>query len=135
MKLKIILLLLHPELPTETLFIKVKADGVTREIPVSPNQSILDATLKAGLISGHRCKIGNCGTCRAMLTKGKVHHSRIKGVTHLKFQPAMPTTLDSNVIVDFNDRQSKPNMNRDNLIKIGFVISAILLFVFTLPCQ
>ena len=121
------------ELPTETLFIKVRVDGVTREIPVSPNQSILDASLKAGLISGHHCKIGNCGTCRAMLTKGKVHHSRIKGRESSEISTCHAYPLDSSVIVDFNDGQSKPNMNRDNLIKIGFVISAILLFVFTLP--
>jgi CDP-4-dehydro-6-deoxyglucose reductase len=41
---------------------------------VSPQQSVLDAALCAGLNLPHSCKGGNCGACRARLVKGEIRY-------------------------------------------------------------
>lgn len=43
-----------------------------RSFSVSPGRSVLDAALQAGLHVPHRCRSGNCGTCRARLLSGQV---------------------------------------------------------------
>ena len=41
---------------------------------VAPDQSLLDAALCASLNLPHSCKGGNCGSCRARLSKGEVFY-------------------------------------------------------------
>ncbi len=44
------------------------------EIEVEPQESILDAALRAGLNLPHSCKAGRCGSCRARILRGAVHY-------------------------------------------------------------
>jgi CDP-4-dehydro-6-deoxyglucose reductase len=46
------------------------------EIEVEPQESILDAALRAGLNLPHSCKAGRCGSCRARLLRGTVRYPR-----------------------------------------------------------
>jgi CDP-4-dehydro-6-deoxyglucose reductase len=46
------------------------------EIEVEPQESILDAALRAGLNLPHSCKAGRCGSCRARIVRGSVHYPR-----------------------------------------------------------
>lgn len=41
---------------------------------VAPDQTVLDAALRAGLKLPHGCNGGNCGACRARLKSGKVSY-------------------------------------------------------------
>jgi predicted CXXCH cytochrome family protein len=124
------------ELPTETLSIRVKSKGVTSTIPVSPNQTILDASLQSGLNIEHNCKLGNCLSCRAFLTNGDVHFSNSNGCDPGEILTCQAYPLDNSVHVEFGDNSLlKSIIHRDNLIKVGFVISCILLFVFTRPAN
>lgn len=45
-----------------------------RELRVSPEQSILDAALDAGINLPHSCKGGHCGSCRARIVQGAVQY-------------------------------------------------------------
>lgn len=47
-------------------------NGVQREVPVAPGETILDAGLRAGLDMPYSCHGGMCCTCRARLLRGKV---------------------------------------------------------------
>ena len=46
------------------------------EIEVEPQESILDAALRAGINLPHSCKAGRCGSCRARLLRGTVRYPR-----------------------------------------------------------
>jgi len=46
------------------------------EIEVEPQESILDAALRAGLNLPHSCKAGRCGSCRARIVRGAVRYPR-----------------------------------------------------------
>lgn len=46
------------------------------EIEVEPQESILDAALRAGLNLPHSCKAGRCGSCRARIVSGTVSYPR-----------------------------------------------------------
>jgi len=41
---------------------------------VAPGQTLLDAALGASLNLPHRCKSGNCGSCRARLLQGEIYY-------------------------------------------------------------
>ena len=47
-------------------------EGHDRPVPVEPQDSILDALLRAGLPFPYSCDAGNCGTCRCELIGGEV---------------------------------------------------------------
>ena len=48
------------------------ADGISTQIPINPNEPVLDAALRAGLDLPWSCRAGMCSTCRARLTQGHV---------------------------------------------------------------
>jgi CDP-4-dehydro-6-deoxyglucose reductase, E3 len=47
-----------------------------RVLTVSPDETLLDAALAAGLNLPHSCKSGHCGSCRARLLAGRVQYPR-----------------------------------------------------------
>ncbi|MGI9371582.1 MAG: 2Fe-2S iron-sulfur cluster-binding protein [Hyphomicrobiales bacterium] len=53
--------------------IDVTMNGITTQIPVGENQTLLEAARAAGLNSKFSCQSGVCGACRARLESGKVH--------------------------------------------------------------
>lgn len=46
------------------------------QFEVDPDESVLDAALRAGLNLPHSCKAGRCGSCRARILAGTVHYPR-----------------------------------------------------------
>ncbi len=56
--------------PTATAAITL--DGATREVPIAPGETLLEAGLRAGLDLPWSCKGGMCCTCRAKVTDGAV---------------------------------------------------------------
>ncbi len=48
-------------------------DGDEIKLRISPEQSVLEAALAAGLDAPYACQGGSCCTCRALLVEGKVH--------------------------------------------------------------
>ena len=47
-----------------------------RTLSVEPDESVLDAALRAHVNLPHSCKGGNCGSCRAQLVAGEIHYPR-----------------------------------------------------------
>ncbi len=45
-----------------------------RSFSASPDRSLLDAAIAAGLRLPHSCRSGNCGACRARLLRGSVNY-------------------------------------------------------------
>jgi ring-1,2-phenylacetyl-CoA epoxidase subunit PaaE len=50
----------------------ITLDGVTRDIPLLPGETVLEAGLRAGMDLPWSCKGGMCCTCRARVTEGAV---------------------------------------------------------------
>lgn len=50
----------------------ITLDGVTRDIPLLPGETVLEAGLRAGMDLPWSCRGGMCCTCRARLTEGTV---------------------------------------------------------------
>ncbi|CAA9262035.1 MAG: 1,2-phenylacetyl-CoA epoxidase, subunit E [uncultured Acetobacteraceae bacterium] len=52
--------------------LEVVSEGVTRTVPVLPDETVLEAGLRAGLGLPWSCRGGMCCTCRAKVTGGEV---------------------------------------------------------------
>ncbi|KAK9073884.1 hypothetical protein SSX86_006478 [Deinandra increscens subsp. villosa] len=55
--------------------IAIEHDGVTTELEVDPDETILDKALDTGMSVPHDCKLGVCMTCPAKLLSGSVDQS------------------------------------------------------------
>ena len=58
---------------TATVRLSVQLDGSTHQITCSPQESLLDAMLRAGIKAPHSCKAGACASCMCTVESGKVH--------------------------------------------------------------
>ena len=58
---------------TATVKLAVQLDGSTHQITCSPQESLLDAMLRAGIKAPHSCKAGACASCMCTVESGKVH--------------------------------------------------------------
>ncbi len=59
---------------THTITIHHAGSDASTQFACSPEQSVLDAALAAGLVLPYGCKNGACGSCKAPLNAGQVHH-------------------------------------------------------------
>jgi ring-1,2-phenylacetyl-CoA epoxidase subunit PaaE len=50
----------------------VISEGVTTEIPIAADETIIDAAIRAGRNLPYSCRGGMCCTCRARLLEGQV---------------------------------------------------------------
>jgi len=59
--------------------LKIKFKGVVRETDYKPNETVLDAAMRAGINAPHACQQGVCAACQATLESGRVrlhlHHA------------------------------------------------------------
>ena len=53
---------------------RISVSKAKRSFSATPDQSVLDAALDAGLNLAHSCKSGACGACRARLLTGEVDY-------------------------------------------------------------
>ncbi len=58
--------------PDAAALATITLDGVTRDIPLLPGETVLEAGLRAGMDLPWSCKGGMCCTCRAKVTEGAV---------------------------------------------------------------
>ncbi|WNS78039.1 PDR/VanB family oxidoreductase [Domibacillus sp. DTU_2020_1001157_1_SI_ALB_TIR_016] len=58
--------------PSHPLQVKLKQSGET--IPVSENETVLDALLAHGVKAPYSCKVGGCGSCLVPVSGGEVDH-------------------------------------------------------------
>jgi ferredoxin len=52
--------------------ITIHLDRQKVQVPRVPGETLLESARRAGLSPPFSCEAGNCGTCIAMLTEGKV---------------------------------------------------------------
>ncbi|MEJ2866356.1 fatty acid desaturase [Actinomycetospora sp. OC33-EN08] len=64
-----------PVAGTTAATVAVTLRGATTEVDCGPDESVLEAALRAGLDAPYSCAGGACGTCIATLTRGEVHMS------------------------------------------------------------
>lgn len=64
-----------------TYTVEISHQGKTATIQVSPEQTILNAALEAGIDLPNSCNAGVCTTCAALVTQGKVEQPDALGVS------------------------------------------------------
>lgn len=52
--------------------VTITLDGKTVTVPLNPTETILETARRAGLVPPYSCEAGNCGTCIATVTEGRV---------------------------------------------------------------
>ena len=61
--------------------VKITHQGNTKTIEVSPEETILNAALEAGIDLPNSCNAGVCTTCAALVTEGTVEQPDALGVS------------------------------------------------------
>ncbi len=56
-------------------------DGENRIIPITGNETLLEAALAAGIDAPFSCTEGHCGTCMSWLRKGDVSITDTRGLS------------------------------------------------------
>ena len=75
-------------------------------IEVEEGQTILDATLRAGIYLPHACCHGLCGTCKIQVTDGDIEHGEASGFALMDYERdeglclACCATLESDVVIE-----------------------------------
>ncbi len=60
---------------------RLTLDGADHTVPLSPNQTLLQAALSAGIDAPSSCTEGHCGACMAQLREGKVAMASTKALS------------------------------------------------------
>ena len=89
--------------PTATATITL--DGVTRDVPLTSGETVLEAGLRAGLDLPWSCKGGMCCTCRARVTDGAVEMA-----TNYSLQP---WEIDGGYVLTCQSRPTTPRVALD----------------------
>ena len=65
---------LSAELPADSLLetFRLTLDGEEHIVPISADETLLQAALAAGIEAPHSCTEGRCGTCLSWLRNGEV---------------------------------------------------------------
>ena len=75
-------------------------------IAVKENQSILDASLRAGIYLPYACNHGLCGTCKVDVLEGEIAHNHASAFALMDIERdegktlACCATLDSDVVIE-----------------------------------
>ncbi len=75
-------------------------DGTQREMPVAPDQSILEAAEEHGVAIVSECQSGICGTCVATCRSGKYELGRTEGLSDVERQTRKVLTCQTFVESD-----------------------------------
>lgn len=86
----------HGEKPKgEENVITLILDGKSYEVPVKPDQYILDAAIDMGIDPPYACQSGICTTCRAKLSSGEVKMDCDEGLTDYEMDQGYVLTCQS----------------------------------------
>lgn len=78
-----------------TYEITVKLDGSEQVIKVSPQETILDAVIDAGMDPPYACQMGVCCTCRAKVLSGSVEMEEDEGLSDAEIEEGYVLTCQS----------------------------------------
>lgn len=65
---------------------RITIEPIGREVDCRPDQTILDACLRAGVWVPHSCTHGTCGTCKAEVVDGEVDHGEASSFALMDFE-------------------------------------------------
>lgn len=88
------------ELPVITQDVQVEVYGETKTITVEPDQTILDAAIKADMDPPYSCTVGVCTTCRAKVKSGKVRMDEREGLSDAEIEEGYVLTCQSHPLTD-----------------------------------
>jgi ring-1,2-phenylacetyl-CoA epoxidase subunit PaaE len=91
--------------PTATATAAITLDGATREVPIAPGETVLEAGLRAGLDLPWSCKGGMCCTCRAKVTDGAVEMAQNYSL--------QPWETEAGFVLTCQSRPTTPNVSVD----------------------
>jgi len=86
-------------------------------IEVEEGQTILDATLRAGIYLPHACCHGLCGTCKIQVTDGDIDHGEASGFALMDYEReegqclACCATLESDVVIEADIEEEPDALN------------------------
>lgn len=89
--------------------LEVVLDGKTHQIPLGPQERVLDVALEAGLDLPYSCKGGVCCTCRARVLEGRVEMEKNFTLEQWEVDKGFVLTCQSRaltprVVVSFDER-------------------------------
>ena len=61
-----------PDDATVNGMVTITLDRKTVAVPRTPGETLLESARRAGLVPPYSCEAGNCGTCIATVTHGRV---------------------------------------------------------------
>ena len=90
-----------------------------RSFGIEPDQSVLDAALRAGLNLPHSCKSGNCGSCRARLVTGDIEYpsGRPLGLSDAEIAVGQILTCQARALTDLELDPVIPRMPDEVTVK------------------
>lgn len=94
----------HPSSPPVATA-AITLDGVTREVALLPDETVLEAGLRAGMDLPWSCRGGMCCTCRARVTEGAVEMA-----TNYSLQP---WELEGGYVLTCQSRPTTPRLALD----------------------
>lgn len=118
----------------DTHSIRIKSDKREKKILVKPGQSILDASLEAGIPVEHSCRTGDCRSCIARLKSGSIISNISSNSYKQKILTCQSYPNEDDVLVDYDKSLFESIVyNRDNLLFIGFIVSTLLFLLVLHP--
>jgi len=93
--------------PRGALQATILIDGVSHEVPITPETSVLQAALDAKLDAPYACRAGVCSTCKARLVEGEVEMRANQALEDYEVEQGYILTCQSHVktpkvVVDFD---------------------------------
>jgi phenol/toluene 2-monooxygenase (NADH) P5/A5 len=79
--------------PENTLSYELTIEPLGRTIEVEEGQTILDASLRAGIYLPHACGQGYCATCKVTVTEGEVDHGSASSFALMDYEREEGKTL------------------------------------------
>lgn len=87
--------------------VTITLDGKTVTVPLNPSETLLETARRAGLVPPYSCEAGNCGTCIATVTEGKVTMLLNQVLSDDEIDEGLVLTCqgmpETTVVVDYDD--------------------------------
>lgn len=80
--------------------VNIQFEGEEYKVTVSPEETILDAAIDAGIELPHSCQKGNCTVCAGNLLSGEVIMDRDKGLKEEDKKDGVILVCQSHPITD-----------------------------------
>jgi len=110
----------------------------THIVNVSPKQTILDASLDAGLAIDYACKSGICSSCICKVDSGEVHMASDAGLSAKQKQnnfilSCQGYPLNNTTVINFDKNKKQLFSNKRMSLVMGLIFGLIMIGFFTSP--